>query len=726
MGQIVSLAAKPKRCNLNKLSQLETPAAGEHILISSDNSMNAAGQGNFDCYIVGDGSTAATALPLHNIENTSLFSGNVYGQKSQAVNVIKNKYVNKNGVLTSVSGLKTFVLDVSSVKAVILEYTASAANVNYGIIFSNTSDISSVYSYVAPYTTTAGKKIIFVPQGANYLAYSQGVISAVEDSAVELTQKIAELGKTFQKFKMPDITTASFVNGYFRNNGTIYESNSFRTALFPVNAGDIYYLKQKNLGSAYGYYGFSLDDTATKIISFVAANPVELTTIVVPQHAKYLVINFGEGTETTTYPSNIEEFGVPAADSSISVYNYNPNFLLNKKISTDFYMVPWSAQSDKYTLGYDNGVGVYAEYSGESVSNIQIFQLAKRDLRNEFLSGKKIRIKMLLKTDKVFRVRLYTWGSSSSYIEDSKLIFKTNIWYTYDHIFDLTNVNIDSVTFFSVALSFTTSTGSYAIDVSQLIITDEVYDKDTQISCVSSKDENYLARELPYIFKRCLYIGDSVSTANNYNWKKYIEDTYRVQYLRDSSLPPANGGIKVIPTMADESSVATANKSIWYRCANNRMSIYTFDMISLLGGFNDLNNYPSLGTINDKPYVDDASTFATPSDYTDVWTDSLSFAQCYMGCIEMLKRDFPDKEIVLATVYPTSYGTATDANTGLSRSESMAILQCQVANKYGLRCVPLYWMFAQNAIYAMTLDGVHPNPVLARQMASKYAEVLEF
>lgn len=64
MGQIVGGSAKTKRCNLNKLSQLGTPAAGEHILVSSDNSMNAAGQGNFDCYIVGDGQKAATALPL--------------------------------------------------------------------------------------------------------------------------------------------------------------------------------------------------------------------------------------------------------------------------------------------------------------------------------------------------------------------------------------------------------------------------------------------------------------------------------------------------------------------------------------------------------------------------------------------------------------------------------------------------------------------------------------
>lgn len=68
MGQIIGGAAKPKRCNLNQLSQLGTPAAGEHILVSSDNSMNAAGQGNFDCYIVGNGQDAATALELKEID----------------------------------------------------------------------------------------------------------------------------------------------------------------------------------------------------------------------------------------------------------------------------------------------------------------------------------------------------------------------------------------------------------------------------------------------------------------------------------------------------------------------------------------------------------------------------------------------------------------------------------------------------------------------------------
>lgn len=87
MGQIVSLAAKPKRCNLNQLSQVPTPAAGEHILVSSDNSMNAAGQGNFDCYIKGDGQKAATALPLKEIVENTIY-------KQVEVSTTKTNFIN--------------------------------------------------------------------------------------------------------------------------------------------------------------------------------------------------------------------------------------------------------------------------------------------------------------------------------------------------------------------------------------------------------------------------------------------------------------------------------------------------------------------------------------------------------------------------------------------------------------------------------------------------------
>lgn len=81
MGQIVGTKAKPKRANLNALSLVGTPALGEYVLVSSDNSMSADGQGNFDCYIVGDGTTAATALPLH-----SIVKGNITSEELDGVN----------------------------------------------------------------------------------------------------------------------------------------------------------------------------------------------------------------------------------------------------------------------------------------------------------------------------------------------------------------------------------------------------------------------------------------------------------------------------------------------------------------------------------------------------------------------------------------------------------------------------------------------------------------
>lgn len=69
MGQIIGSAAKTKRCNLQSLSSFGTPAAGEYILVSSDNSMNEAGQGNFDCYIVGHGNNPLTSLALKNLRD---------------------------------------------------------------------------------------------------------------------------------------------------------------------------------------------------------------------------------------------------------------------------------------------------------------------------------------------------------------------------------------------------------------------------------------------------------------------------------------------------------------------------------------------------------------------------------------------------------------------------------------------------------------------------------
>ena len=231
-----------------------------------------------------------------------------------------------------------------------------------------------------------------------------------------------------------------------------------------------------------------------------------------------------------------------------------------------------------------------------------------------------------------------------------------------------------------------------------------------------------------YYNKTCLYIGDSISTKDNYKWKGYIEQAYALKYARDISgqLAPANGGITVIPTEGD-ASLPLINRSIWYRCAENRMSIYDFDIISLFGGTNDISNNLIVGTTDDIPYVDDADSFDTPSAYTDTWTDSLTLAQCLMGCIEMLKRDFPTKEIVLCTIYPMEQGNQTYTPTGTTMAAAIAELQVKIAVKYGLKVVPFFWdaATAENATRRVfTSDGVHPNTAWALRMRAKFAETL--
>lgn len=114
MGQIIGSAAKPKRCNLNQLSQLGTPAAGEYILVSSGNSMNAAGQGNFDCYIEGDGQKAATALELKRVddglwEEVSQLRQELYGENETVYeNEGEIEYYEEAGTFTGWNGVGTY------------------------------------------------------------------------------------------------------------------------------------------------------------------------------------------------------------------------------------------------------------------------------------------------------------------------------------------------------------------------------------------------------------------------------------------------------------------------------------------------------------------------------------------------------------------------------------------------------------------------------------------
>ena len=158
------------------------------------------------------------------------------------------------------------------------------------------------------------------------------------------------------------------------------------------------------------------------------------------------------------------------------------------------------------------------------------------------------------------------------------------------------------------------------------------------------------------------------------------------------------------------------------------MGRYAFDVISLFGGTNDgWWNYPGgLGTASDIPYVDDVLTFDNPQDYTDEWSENLTFAQFYKGCVEMLRRDFPDKEIILSTLYPlNSSQRDTDPASGLRRDEAMSRLIVEIGKHYGLKVNPWYWLMHPASLTPwFTHDGVHPSQHLGALMAERFAKAL--
>lgn len=235
-----------------------------------------------------------------------------------------------------------------------------------------------------------------------------------------------------------------------------------------------------------------------------------------------------------------------------------------------------------------------------------------------------------------------------------------------------------------------------------------------------------------YTGKTCVYIGDSISTLNNYRWKGLLETNYNLNYVRDISeqLAPANGGITIMPN-DDDDSLPNENKSIWYRCSQKRMSIYSFDMISLFGGTNDMTKESlKIGTVDDVAYVDNTEGITDlDENCTSEKPAELSFASALKGCILMLKRDFPGKEIVIPTVMPCGgiYGNWTDEDTGLKASEAIANLQLRVAEKYGLKAIPLYWDMrtTENAAYNWADQwGVHPNYQGALRLQALFAQTL--
>lgn len=223
--------------------------------------------------------------------------------------------------------------------------------------------------------------------------------------------------------------------------------------------------------------------------------------------------------------------------------------------------------------------------------------------------------------------------------------------------------------------------------------------------------------------KTMLYIGDSISTGNIWYWKGYVKGGIGLNYVNYNindtvNVTPAVGGITIRPHNDDDTrpmnagaaEVGSGAKSIWWRCCNKRLGIYDFDCINLFGGTNDTHdNNLNVGTIDDTPLLD-----TDVEDLSTLDLSQVSFASAFMGCIEMLQRDFPGKQIFICTLLYSGY----------ARTPDVVKIQMLAAQKYGLIVVPFYYSELNSQNYQWLCDGFHPKQVAARIMEKNFIEYI--
>lgn len=197
MGQIIGSAAKPKRCNINQLSQLGTPAAGEYILVSSNNSMNAAGQGNFDCYIVGNGTKAATALELHKFKAEELdeqLNGVTY---TSAVSNYVGGLIITSTTITSNTSWNTYYVSVQMGQEFNVEVNSSNTTCRWGFCTSIPANGVAVSNYTQGRATSELNATTFTAPFHGYFLISMSTsytpsMSVVFKHSTPLVDTIAQ------------------------------------------------------------------------------------------------------------------------------------------------------------------------------------------------------------------------------------------------------------------------------------------------------------------------------------------------------------------------------------------------------------------------------------------------------------------------------------------------------------------------------------------------------
>ena len=372
MGQIVGAKAKPKRANLNALGLISTaPANGEIILVSSDNSMDANGQGNFDSYIVGDGTTAAASLDVIKINEE------FYMQVPKTITEYETTtgYIYRDGTVVTTSYTMTLPIAVNVGDEITF---SSACYGDTAALAFSTNPNATVWTVLLlgtnnnaastqEYTVTSNGYVVFSFNSAK--SFSILINSSEKVLKYDpINSVIEDDSRSVKSSGIYDFVTTGITNtvitsanenvGYISRNGqvVVLSSGDYRyTDPIPVMAG-------ASLNAFFGCYG----DTAA----------VSFSTESSPSAWQVLQLGAaGSGDNVANYTQNFSEDGYV-------VLSYNSSKTVNFTITTNKKVVPWCTDSDvdkkmsdelssdKYEeLSYVAGDG-YIDRSGNIVTSL--------------------------------------------------------------------------------------------------------------------------------------------------------------------------------------------------------------------------------------------------------------------------------------------------------------------------------------------------------------------
>jgi len=272
MGQVVGKVSDIFRCNLRAIqtggSKANTILAADEVwLVDTTNSLTNSLSGNCDAYIVGNGSTAASALEVKNIENrkaenvsydnsqSGLASGNVQGaidEQSENVKELSNKLYSTETVSTNINNGYVKSSDGTLSQVTGAYHYSDAIQVTEGQVIHTKALGSSAVLVLAAYGETLsailGESIVgndsimtinyVVPAGVKYIRVS----TRHEDFDIQITKSTeilpimqTELGEIKEAvFNLTDaigISAGKSTKGYYTyedGNITVHGSGAFR------------------------------------------------------------------------------------------------------------------------------------------------------------------------------------------------------------------------------------------------------------------------------------------------------------------------------------------------------------------------------------------------------------------------------------------------------------------------------------------------------------------